>query len=116
MSHEVVAPVCGSVLDFHRMYLGDAVVVGIVAVTVVLEVDTRVCCGGDNARSSNDGFRTSRRIDECEAEEAPIEKESTTLPNVKQKKKREICVPAIIRRRRKGELCTRRIAIIIIVV
>jgi hypothetical protein len=97
------------------MYLGDAVVVGIVAVTVVLEVDTRVCCGGDNARSSNDGF-CSRRIEECEAvEEAPKEKESTTLPNVKQKKNRAICVQAIIRRRRKGEQCTRRIAIIIII-
>jgi hypothetical protein len=98
------------------MYLGDAVVVGIVAVTVVLEVDTRVCCGGGNARSSNDGFRISRRLEECEAvEEAPNEKESTTLPNVKQKKNRAICVQAIIRRRRKGEQCTRRIAIIIII-
>jgi hypothetical protein len=98
------------------MYLGDAVVVGIVAVTVVLEVDTRVCCGGDNARSSNDGFRISRRIDECEAEEESNAKESTRLPNVKQKKNRAICVQAIIRRRRKGEQCTRRIAIIIIIV
>jgi hypothetical protein len=96
------------------MYLGDAVVVGVAV--VALELDTRVCRGGDNARSSNDGFRISRRLNDCEVEEAPIEKESTTLPNVKQKKNRAICVQAIIRRRRKGEQCTRRIAIIIIII
>jgi hypothetical protein len=98
MSHEVIVPVSGSAHDFHRMYLGDAVVVVAVA-AVTLEVDT--CCGCDNACSCNDCF-LSRRFDECEAEEETKEKESTTLPKQRHTKNRAICIQAIIRRR-KGE-------------
>jgi hypothetical protein len=93
------------------MYLGDCDAVVAVAKVVALELDICVCCGRGNARSSNDCLRNRRLNDREEAEEAPKEKESTTLHNVKPHKNRVICG---ITRRRKREQCTRRIITIMI--
>jgi hypothetical protein len=109
MSHEVVAPVSGSVVAFHRIYLGDGVTEVVVALALL---DTCVCCDGGNACSSKDCFVRNRRLDGGEAvEEEPNEKESTTATLIKHNKNRAICICAIILR--KGDQCTFRIIIII---